>query len=120
MTYRKLPLAEFHAEASRLFPGGPRTIAFQCPNCNDVATVGEFADLNVGEAAGQECIGRSYGPMSRPRKPKSNKFTDRGCDWAAYGLFNGPWEIVFPAEGNRPERSVWSFPFAHPVAEDPS
>lgn len=120
MTYRKLTLEEFHAEAKRLFPEGSRTIAFQCPSCGDVATVGEFRDLNAGESAGQHCIGRDFGPQSRARQPKSHKYQDRGCDWAAYGLLSGPWEIVFPAEDDQPERSVWSFPFAQPAGGEPS
>ncbi|MBX6387033.1 MAG: hypothetical protein IRZ07_29325 [Microbispora sp.] len=33
-------------------------------------------------------------------------------DWATYGLFRGPWEIVMP-DG----RSVWSFPLADAPAE---
>lgn len=119
MTYRKLTLEEFHAEAKRLYPEGPRAVAFQCPSCNDIATVGEFVELNAGESAGQQCIGRDFGPMTRPRKRNSNKFTDRGCDWAAYGLFRGPWEVVFPAEGDQPEHSVWSFPLAQPAGEQP-
>jgi hypothetical protein len=37
---------------------------------------------------------------------------ERGCDWTAYGLIPGPWEIVFPAEGDVPGRTMRSFPFA--------
>lgn len=31
----------------------------------------------------------------------------RGCDWAAFGLIAGPWEVI-KADG----RSMWAFPIA--------
>lgn len=99
--HRKLTQAELCIEAQQLFGDDPLTFAFRCPNCGDVATVGEFAEAGAPARAGQECIGRLL--------------SARGCNWVAYGLFRGPWEIVMPAEAGppaRPERSAWSFPLA--------
>lgn len=105
--YRKLTQDELHAEARARFGDDPKTYAFRCPHCGDVASIGDF--INVGAdpaAAGQECIGRSLGALDKGAEPS------RGCAWAAYGLFRGPWEVVLPAEGDKPERSAWSFPLA--------
>jgi hypothetical protein len=106
--YRKLTQAELMADAKERFGEDWLTWAFKCPHCGDVATFQDFKDAGAtADRCGQECIGRSLGALAKP-KP-TNK---RGCDWAAYGLFHGPWEVVLPAEGDRPERSVWSFPLA--------
>lgn len=110
--YRKLTRAELVAEAQQLFGDDPKTYAFKCPHCGDVASIGEFLaeGLDAGRA-GQECIGRQLGATT---PTPTNK---RGCDWAAYGLFHGPWEIVMPAEDNMPERTAWSFALAGAVSE---
>lgn len=102
--YRKLTQAELGDLARSLFGDDVMTYAFKCPSCGDVATIADFVAAGAGEAAGQECIGRVLGATKKP-KPTNT----RGCDWAAYGLFKGPWEIVLPAEGDKPERSAWSF-----------
>lgn len=112
MKYRKLTQAELLSEAMARFGDDPMKFAFQCPSCGDVATIAEFKDAGDADVAGQMCIGRVLGPLDRPRNRTRTKFKDRGCDWAAFGLFRGPWEIVVPAEDGRPERSVWSFPLA--------
>jgi hypothetical protein len=57
---------------------------------------------------GQECIGRTLRRADPPG-------VERGCDWTAYGLIPGPWEIVFPAEGDVPEQSMRSFRLAEPA-----
>jgi len=119
--HRKLTQAELMAEATALFGDDVMTWAFQCPRCGDVATLGDHQQAaGDTELAGQECIGRSLGPMDRPRDPKTRNFLDRGCDWTAYGLFRGPWEIVMPAAGDRPARPAWSFPLATPAAATPA
>lgn len=111
MKHVKLTQAELLSMATERFGDDPMKVAFQCPSCRDVATLQDFKDAGASPAqAGQECIGRSLGALKKP-KP-TNK---RGCDWAAYGLFRGPWEIVLPAEGDKPERSVWGFPLAEAV-----
>jgi hypothetical protein len=93
---RTLTHAEFLAEATNLFGDDPKTYAFKCPNCGDVATIADFIDVGEPGRAGQDCIGRHLG-----RNP------ERGCDWVAYGLIPGPWTVVMP-DGHE----VRSFPFA--------
>lgn len=112
--HRKLTQAELTAEATARFGPDPLKFAFQCPNCDDVATIQDFIDAGDGNRAGQECIGRILGGL-KPR-PDGTKKGKRGCDWAAYGLFRGPWEIVMPAEGDKPERSAWGFALADSAA----
>lgn len=103
---RKLTQAELIAEARERFGDDQNAWAFQCPSCGDVATVKDFIDLGAGTfPVGQDCIGRHLGALKMG-------YTGRGCDWVAYGLLRGPWEVVLPAEGDQPERSVWSFPLA--------
>lgn len=109
--YRKLTQAELTAEARERFGDDPRKYAFECPRCGDVAMVGDFVAAGAGERSGQECIGRVLGALKKDVKP----YKGRGCDWAAYGLFHGPWEIVMPAEDGNAERSVWSFALAEAV-----
>lgn len=110
-SYRKLTQAELLAEAKQRFGDDIWTWAFRCPHCDDVATFADFKQAGANpELCGQECIGRHLGALD----PKSTN--TRGCDWAAYGLFRGPWEVVVPAEGDKPERSIWSFPLAEVAA----
>lgn len=105
--HRKLTQAELTAEATERFGPDPRGWAFQCPRCGDIAVV---ADFPKGEEAriGQECVGRWRGALKgTPNDNAGQSTAERGCDWTAYGLFRGPWEIVMP-DG----RSVWGFPLA--------
>lgn len=109
-THRKLTQAELLTEAADRFGEDPMGWAFQCPQCADIATGQDFKDaltahprkhsngetVLASDVIGQECIGRTLG-----------KHAPRGCDWAAYGLFRGPWEIVLPDE-----RTMWCFPLA--------
>ncbi|MEU5945112.1 VVA0879 family protein [Micromonospora sp. NPDC047465] len=116
LKHRKLTQDELMTEAAALFGDDPMKWAFRCPHCGDVATPADFKEAGASPGmAGQECIGRSLGALKKP-KPTNT----RGCDWAAYGLFRGPWEVVVPAEGDKPERSIWAFPLAvpEPVAAD--
>lgn len=110
--HRKLTQEELLSEATERFGPDPMKFAFRCPSCDDVATIGEFRDAGVDPGrAGQECIGRHLGVLDRETTVDAyRKAGKRGCDWAAYGLFRGPWEIVIPAEGDKPERSIWGFP----------
>lgn len=109
--HRTLTIDELRAEAADRFGPEPRDYAFRCPNCGDVATVGEFAELGVPDAAGQHCIGRELGALTGDRTADRagvvRGSASRGCDWAAYGLLRGPWTVVYP-DGKR----VPAFPLA--------
>jgi hypothetical protein len=73
-----------------------------------VATPQDFKDAGANpNRIGQECIGRSLGALR-----KNEKYTGRGCDWCAYGLFRGPWIVVMP-DG----QEVGSFPLADATAK---
>lgn len=100
--HRKLTLAELHAEARERFGDDPTTWAFECPNCGDVATAADFirAGVGAGDPIGQECIGRTRAAARRRGEP------GRGCNYAAYGLIAGPWEVAAP------DRTIFSFPLA--------
>ncbi|MYR93061.1 MULTISPECIES: VVA0879 family protein [unclassified Streptomyces] len=110
--YRKITHADFLAEAVEKFGKNPMAWAFQCPTCGDTATGQDFSaaldehprerkgvPVIASDLLGQECIGRTLGALGQG--------SSRGCDWAAYGLFRGPWEVVMP-DGH----SAWSFPLA--------
>jgi hypothetical protein len=115
-TPRKLTQAELVAEATERFGDDPIKWAFVCPTCGDIANGEDFREAlaanprkhRSGEAViasdvvGQECIGRTLGALD-----KRQNYTGRGCDWAAYGLFGGPWTIALP-DG----RSMHAFPLA--------
>lgn len=114
-TKNEFTQAELLAEATRRFGDDRKRIAFVCPSCKDVASIQDFIDAGADPAlAGQECIGRSLGALSPTAK--RNKYGQgvgsRGCDWCAYGLFRGPWAIVMPSEGDKPERLAYSFALA--------
>lgn len=113
--YPKLTQAEMLAELRARFGPDPMDWAFRCPSCDDVATGRDFTEalaarprakhgepVTASDLLGQECIGRTLGALAR-----TGKYTGRGCDWCAYGLFPGPQAIVMP-DGH----SVWSFPLA--------
>ncbi|MDT0306837.1 VVA0879 family protein [Streptomyces sp. DSM 44917] len=111
--HRRLTQAELVALCRERFGDDPMLWAFRCPSCGDVATGQDMKDalaahprtgrdgqpVTASGILGQECIGRTLGALSTG--------TRRGCDWAAYGLLPGPWEIVLP-DG----RSAYSFPVA--------
>lgn len=114
--HRKLTQAELVTEATNRFGTNPLNWAFTCPSCHDTANGQDFskaladnprkhrtgADVIASDIVGQECIGRTLGALDK-RQPH----TGRGCDWAAYGLFPGPWEIALPNG-----RSMHAFPLA--------
>lgn len=78
------------------FGDDPMNWAFVCPSCADVATGQDFrtalgshprqrgdgSAVTASDVLGRECIGRTV--------------PDRGCDWAAYGLFRGPEFVSLP------------------------
>lgn len=109
---RALTQAELVAEATARFGDDQMKWAFQCPTCDDVATPADFiaagADPN---RVGQECIGRSLGLLDKRVPVKDGRSQGiRGCNWAAYGLFPGPWTITMP-DG----RTISSFRLAEPA-----
>lgn len=115
--HRRLTQDELIAEATERFGKDPVNWAFLCPSCGDIATGADFsealtahprkhrsgADVIASDVVGQECIGRTLGAL----KKDSGKYTGRGCDWAAYGLFGGPWTVTLP-DG----RTMHAFPLA--------
>ena len=66
---------EWIAEGKRLFGEAYEDWKFRCPKCGNVAYGEEFKKLGVNaNAIYCECIGRYI--------------KGKGCDWAAYGLFD--------------------------------
>lgn len=112
---RHLTQADLLAELRSTFGDDPMTWAFRCPACGDVATGQDFRDTltasprtrrngtpaTASDYLGQVCIGRVLGALAQPPT------NERGCDWAAGGLFSGPWFVAAP-DG----REIPSFPIA--------
>ncbi|MEU5596615.1 VVA0879 family protein [Streptomyces sp. NPDC020298] len=115
--HRKLTQAELVAEARERFGTDPLKWAFACPSCGDIANGADFSEaltkhprahvtgdeVIASDILGVECIGRTLGALKGPQ----NQWKGRGCDWVAYGLFAGPWEIQLP-DG----RTKHAFPLA--------
>ena len=113
--------AELVAEATARFGDDALKWSFRCPSCGDDATAQDFTNAGADpNRVGQECVGRSLGALKgAPTKDGRNR-DGRGCDWAAYGLLRGPWVVVVPAEGGKPEREIGSFPLSPaPVEPEP-
>lgn len=85
-------------EARRRFGDDAKQWAFICPNCSDIACAADFIAINADpQRVGQECIGRSCGALTKDAVGTDGRgHAKRGCDWAAYGLFPGPWVITVP------------------------
>lgn len=119
--HRKLTQAELLVEVRTRFGDDPDRWAFVCPSCQDIATIADWRQaltdhvvehegkrlLDPGTLIGQQCLGRAVGALEGPQK----EWKGRGCDWTAYGLFAGPWQIVMPGEDDE-EKAGWSFPLA--------
>ena len=66
---------EWLAEGKRLFGENFEDWKFKCPRCGNVAAGREFKEAGVEPNSMYcECIGRHV--------------AGKGCDWAAYGLFD--------------------------------
>lgn len=66
---------EWLAEGEKLFGNDYVNYKFKCPQCGNVASGQEFKDAGTSPSAMYcECIGRHV--------------EGKGCDWAAYGLFD--------------------------------
>lgn len=109
--HRKLTQAQLVAEATERFGADPLKWAFICPSCGDVADGQAFKEalaehprtnlrtnepVIASDIVGRECIGRTLGALDKVRGSVGGAYSGRGCDWAAYGLFCGPWEIELP------------------------
>ncbi len=79
---------EWNALGLKLFGTETSAWRFKCPRCSNVMSIEkalalsaeQLARLRSGEwAIESECIGR---------------YIDLGCNWAAYGLFSGPFFVV--------------------------
>lgn len=117
---RTLTQDELLTEARDRFGNDPLDWAFRCPGCGDVASGYDFrkaleenprknrdsSPTIASDIVGQECIGRALGALSR-----TATYTGRGCNWAAYGLFGGPWTIAL-SNG----RTMYGFPLADAIA----
>lgn len=107
---RLLTQDELVALAIERFGPDPTNWAFVCPSCGDVAVASDFPDGS--DSLGQVCVGRHLGALDRDRPETTNRNQrGRGCDWAAGGLFRGPW-FVATAEG----REIPAFALAEPGA----
>ena len=96
-THRRLTQQELIGEATARFGADLLKAAFVCPRCGDVATIGDFQQAGDAGLAGQACIGRLLGALTRePSSDGGRSQAQRGCDWAAFGLLPGPWTIVMP------------------------
>lgn len=97
----KQTLDEWKKEAESRFGDKTAHWKFVCPRCGNTQSPQDFVDAGVDkeEAASdsyQGCIGR--------------KVKDKGCDWAAYGLFGtmGKGRIVIAPDDGR-EVEVFDF-----------
>lgn len=113
MTTVKRTQDELLAELTTRFGDNPHDWAFQCPHCGDIATGRDIRNAldqtgrtegDVSLYLGRECIGRLLGALAAS---SNEEYTGRGCDWAAYGLFQGP-EFVITPDG----RELPAFPIA--------
>jgi len=121
--YRKLTQSELITEAVMRFGSDPMAWAFTCPACGDVATGQDIASalqahpradhdgqpLTASDLLGRECIGVLLGALEGPPGATGRGSASRGCDWVAYGLIRGPWEVIIGDDV-----SVWCFPLGPP------
>lgn len=108
---RHLTQDELLAELVEKFGENPLDWAFTCPACDDTVTGREYRDVlqsahpdEYGRTVfasnhlGVECVGRHT--------------TSRGCDWAAYGLFRGPWFVTVTDTNEHRGETFPRFPIA--------
>lgn len=75
--------------------------AFICPRCDKTWTIREFASTGVDpDRSYQQCIGRDAAC-----KRKEANLPKGMCDWAAFGLFRGPWLITVEGDGEKPHET---------------
>lgn len=72
---KKYTQEEWRMEGRKRFGLDFENWKFKCPKCGNVASGAEFKEAGAEtNAIYSECIGRYV--------------SDKGCDWAAYGLFD--------------------------------
>lgn len=72
---KEYKLEEWLSEAERRFGKAIENWKFKCPRCGNIASGQEFKDAGAEpNSIYCECIGRHV--------------KGKGCDWAAYGLFD--------------------------------
>ena len=75
MEGKKYNVEEWRTEGERLFGRFIEDWKFKCPRCGNIASGQEFKDAGADtNSIYCECIGRYV--------------KGKGCDWAAYGLFD--------------------------------
>lgn len=97
---RKMDLEEWNAIGVEFYGEDRMNWEFSCPNCKLTLSFNKYLEKKAQLKGWQpytECVGRYL--------------KDEGCDWAAYGLFNGPREIT---ENN--EHRAYAFYFAKETA----
>lgn len=80
---RKMPETEWLKIGDELYGAEKTKWEFACPNCKLVMSFEKYEPKKAKLKDWQpyaECVGRYL--------------KDEGCDWAAYGLFSGPRELV--------------------------
>lgn len=83
-----MALDDWRAEGQQRFGDKGRDWKFVCPSCGNVASCKDVHEAGGHtESASKECIGR---------------YTDHPCDWAAYGLFQGPCFVELPNGDRQP------------------
>ncbi len=112
---KKIGIADWMAEGSKLFGTDPRDWRFVCPNCNHVQTIGDFIelrragiDIKDAQVATYSCIGRYD---TRIPRTEIGTLGDRNkkqpCDYTLGGVFHFVRTIVVDGEGN--EHPVFEF-----------
>lgn len=106
--------ADWTAEAKKRFGTDPRNWTFICPNCKDTANGHDLraaldskgrTEDKASDILGRVCIGRLLGALEE----KTQKdWKGRGCDWVAYGLFQGPVAVTLPDDAG----TIHCFEFA--------
>lgn len=101
--YRTLKLEDWEREGRELFGEDKYHWRFRCPACKREWSINEALKVYP------RLKGRGWNPTSECLGRYAD---DIDCDWAAYGLFRGPWIVKTP-EG----QEVAAFPFGKPKAE---
>lgn len=101
---KKMTIDEWRAEGERLFGSNPYDLKFVCPKCGQVSSGNDFKELGVEDAVNAmyvDCIGRHT--------------KEKGCNWAAYGLFGTLGKGIQVGEK---EQEVFSFYYSEGEKEE--
>ena len=84
-----ITLQEFKAQGEQLYGTDFMNWRFRCPSCKTVLDPNDYRGrAKSPEDAYSDCIGRYV--------------KDKGCDWAAYGLFTITTKAVDRGDGSKP------------------